>query len=130
MREVGTLVDDYSWINDAAISEAGCITVVPAGDRDAVLAAFGAQPGAARVNGSMDDLGVDTGAGGPIYVVQVGEAIVVIEDNGYQGARTEVLRPASKASGTGVATSFFWNVNAVTAFSAAPPGQTALLGGV
>ena len=123
MRGVGTLADDYAWLNDAAISEAGCITVVPAGDRDAVLAAFGAQPGTARVVGSMDDLDVPTGAVGLIYVAHVGEALVVIEDNGYQGARSEVLRPASKASGAGVASSFFWNVNAVTAFSAARRGR-------
>lgn len=30
MREVGTLADGYAWLNDAAISEAGCITIVPA----------------------------------------------------------------------------------------------------
>ncbi|KRF06702.1 hypothetical protein ASG88_19540 [Nocardioides sp. Soil777] len=99
------------------------MTVVPAADRDAVLAAFGAMSGTSRVGGSPDD--VDSGTTGveSIYVVEISEAVVVIEDNGYQGSRSEVLRPASKASGTGVASSFFWNVNAVTAFSAARRGR-------
>ena len=121
---VRAVADDYTWINDAAISEAGCVTVVPAADRDAVLAAFGAVSGTSRVVGSPDD--VDSGTTGveSIYVVEISEAVVVIEDNGYQGSRSEVMRPASKVSGTGVAASFFWNVNAVTAFSAARRGRS------
>lgn len=120
---VKTSAEDYAWINDAAISEAGCVTVVAAADRRAVLAAFGAQLDTARDPGALTDLDFDAGSGGPIYVAEVGDALVVIEDNGFQGSRPEVLCPASKASGANVAASFFWNVNAVTAFSAARRGK-------
>ncbi len=117
-------VSDYAWINDSVISEAGCVTVVPDADRRAVLAAFGAVESSARAGQSLETLEMDGGsASAPIFVADVGDALVIIENNGFQGSRSEVLQPAAKASGAFIASSFFWNVNAETAFSAARRGK-------
>ncbi|WP_340538972.1 DUF6461 domain-containing protein [Nocardioides sp. GXZ039] len=111
----------YSWINDTYLCEAGCVTVVPAADSAAVLTAFGVDVSSGRP-GSLNDLGMGAGAGGPIYSVTLGEAMILFENNGFQGARPEVLGPASSASRAGVASSFFWNINALTSFSGARNG--------
>jgi hypothetical protein len=122
---VKTSAQEYSWFNDLSISVAGCITVVPAADRTAVLAAFGALADTNRPVASIDLLGegVERLPEHWVYVVEAGDALVVMEDNGYQGVRPEVLGPASKASGTHKAAAFFWNVNSLTDFSAARRGK-------
>lgn len=120
-----TTAQDYSWLNDLSISEAGCLTVVPAADRQEALAAFGVLDGTARSFESLEDAvnGTERLPEQWVYVVEVGDALVLLEDNGYQGARPEVLRPASKASGTHKAAAFFWNVEGMTDFSAARRGK-------
>ena len=120
-----TTMQEYSWFNDLSFSVAGCVTVVPAADRAAVLAAFGALEDSRRPVGSIDGL-----VEGPerlpehwVYVVEAGDALVVVEDNGFQGVRPEVLGPASTASGVWKAAAFFWNVESLTDFSAARRGK-------
>ncbi len=114
--------DDYSWINDSALSEAACVTVIPDADRAAVLAAFGGGDDSELDPQSPLDVARSLN-GRVIQVVQVGAAVLVIEDNGFEGTRPEVLGPLSQASGIGTAAAFFWNVNAVTSFTAAHRGE-------
>ena len=52
-----------------------------------------------------------------------GDSVVVLEENGFQGSRSEVLCPASKASAGGLAVSVFWNVEGLVMFSAARRGK-------
>ncbi|WP_193608282.1 DUF6461 domain-containing protein [Nocardioides lijunqiniae] len=120
-----TTAQDYAWFNDLPVGEAGCVTVVPAADEAAVLTAFGVQPETAWTVDSLE--GAISASELPsvewVYVARVGDALVVVEENGYQGTRREVLAPASKASGTHKAAAFFWNVNALTEFAAARRGR-------
>ena len=98
--------------------------MVPGGNVSGVLAAFGAIEDSARAATSFDDLDdMHADSGGPICVIELPDAVVVFENNGFQGSRAEVLGPASRASRASTASSFFWNVNAVTAFSAAWRGK-------
>lgn len=49
--------------------------------------------------------------------------VTVVEVNGFQGSRPEVLRSVSKASTDGVAASAFWNVNGMVIFTCARRGK-------
>jgi hypothetical protein len=115
---------DFSWINDSVIADAGCVTVVPAADPAKVLAAFGAVESTARPTASLKDVAVDDVGVEPLaLVVEVGDAIVVVEPNGFQGSRPEVLRPASRASNAKKAGSFYWGVSAETNVAGARAGK-------
>jgi hypothetical protein len=107
--------NDYRWLSTSTLEVAGCVTVVAAADELGVKKAFGAD----------SDLLVapEEYHGSWGRFVGSGEATVVIEDNGYQGSRSEVLRAASKASASGKAASVFWNVNDLLVFSCARRGK-------
>lgn len=113
---------DYAWINDSVLSEAACVAVVPAADRAAVLAAYGAAEESEVTRLAALDVGVAM-HGCVIQVVEVGDALIVIEDNGFEATRPEVLAPLSRASRWGAVAAFFWNVNAITSFTAASDGD-------
>ena len=53
-------------------------------------------------------------------VGQVGDVVVAVEPNGFQGSRREVLRVASRV---GEAVSVYWNVNLVCRFSYSVGGE-------
>ncbi|MEU7752816.1 DUF6461 domain-containing protein [Micromonospora sp. NPDC049171] len=55
-----------------------------------------------------------------LHLDQVGPAVTIFEDNGFQGARPEVLRAFSVDAEV---RSAWWNVNAVTRFSFATQGE-------
>lgn len=110
--------DDYAWIHESHLGEAACVTVVPRADRDAVLAAFGAREVLDPATMEFDAFEMDC-----VQVVELAGALVVIEDNGFQGSRPEVLGPVSAAAEAGVAASFFWNVEALTQLSGARHGS-------
>jgi hypothetical protein len=122
---VKTTAKGYAWFNDLPVGEAGCVTVVPAADEAAVLKAFGARLETAQPVESLQSAisASELPSADWVYVARVGDALVVVEDNGYQGTRREVLAPASKASGVHKAAAFFWNVNALTEFAAARRGK-------
>lgn len=117
--------DSYLWLSESPLQEAGCITAVAAADSERVAAAFGCDPALATsvtyadIEGEPDRLGQGLQA----WLGCSGDSAVMIEDNDYQGTRAEVLRPASKASSSGLAASIFWNVNGVIRFSAARKGK-------
>jgi hypothetical protein len=116
--------DSYRWLSESELQNAGCVTVIAEADTRGVAGAFGFEeihdstPAAQdRRHPPEDYLGdwARVGAEGP--------AAIVFEDNGYQGLRPEVLRPASRASASGNAASICWNVNDEIHFSCSRRGK-------
>jgi len=84
---------------------------------------------ASRLGGDPDDLEVldlseayeiGPNDGWVLHLDQVGPAVTIFENNGFQGARSEVLRALSIDAKVHSA---WWNVNAVTRFSFARQGE-------
>ncbi|MET7808571.1 DUF6461 domain-containing protein [Micromonospora chersina] len=107
----------YGWLDESPICEAACLTFVEGMDLAAVAEGFGGS-----IEESVDiafdgdyvpDYGHDT-----VVLRQLGDWVVAIEDNGWQGTRPEVLRRLAESR----VVSCFWNVNAVTRFSYANHG--------
>ncbi|MFF1448644.1 DUF6461 domain-containing protein [Streptomyces sp. NPDC058274] len=96
---------------------AATFTVVRGADEADVIRLFGGHPENARqvtlstFPTSPTDYGVER-----IAVSRSGTTVVVVESNGYQGSREEVLRPLSQL---GRVASAFWNVNAHSRLSLA-----------
>jgi hypothetical protein len=117
---------DYTWLSTTHFSAAGCVTVVADADGARVRTAFGASleplPGS-----GIDLLGEWPAHLEPgvewVWFTSAGPASVVVEDNNFQGSRSEVLRAASRASGVGKAASIFWNVNGLAIFTCARRGK-------
>ncbi|MGA4837518.1 DUF6461 domain-containing protein [Streptomyces sp. G45] len=99
------------------LDQAATFTAVRGGDEDTVIRLFGGDPGQARAMG-LEELR-EHYEGDLILVSRSGPALVVVENNNYQGSREEVLRPLSRL---GRAASAFWNVNAVSRLSLAEDG--------
>ncbi|MEL3946389.1 DUF6461 domain-containing protein [Streptomyces sp. LNU-CPARS28] len=102
------------------LNEAATFTAVHGADEDAVIRLFGGDPEHARPM-TLEDLR-NQDHGDRILVSRSGTAVVVVEDNGYQGSREEVLRPLSRLGRTASA---YWNVNAVSRLSLAEDGLIA-----
>ncbi len=109
----------YAWLRDSAYAMAGCVTVVAEPDVGSVEYAFGcgapipvADPSEQRQTDGLEYALVASLPGG----------VLVLEDNGFQGTRAEVLGLASKAS-AGRTASIFWNVNGVIRFTCARKGK-------
>jgi hypothetical protein len=117
-EEVAVTVDEvtrFDWLMDTDIGESGaCITVVPGANLHAVIWAFGGDP-AQATEGQLDRASLDA----PTALLRrVGDWVLVVESNGFQGSREEVLRRL-----TGRIVSVYWNVNALTRFSYAVGGR-------
>jgi hypothetical protein len=106
--------DSYSWLSSSSVEVAGCVTVVVGAAPDVVEAAFGAEAP------TGDDTEPGDGGAWARFVHRDGVSIVV-EDNGFEGTREEVLRPATQ--GRAKAASVFWNVNGLTQFTCARHGK-------
>lgn len=105
----------FDWVRDSAIGEAACVTVVSGADLADVIRAFGGDPNQAV---QADLAAAVSDPDTPTAVVRrVGGSVLVVENNGFEGSRPEVL---TRLRGTAV--SAFWNVNAVTWFSYAVDG--------
>jgi hypothetical protein len=105
--------DAFRWLRNSAIEVAATVTVVTGCGVQDVVRAFGGDPARpASILASESDAWV--------AVLDVGDAVVAIEDNNFQGSTAPVL---SRASATGRAASMFWNVNAVTRLSFAERGE-------
>jgi hypothetical protein len=105
----------YRWIHDESqsyLAVAACVSLVRGLDVSATIKAFGGDPsGPPEPYASfLERPGYVEAAA----VAQVGELVVVVEPNGFQGSRREVLREASRM---GIAVSVFWNVNLMCRFS-------------
>ncbi|MFI8933996.1 DUF6461 domain-containing protein [Streptomyces sp. NPDC053474] len=99
------------------LAEAATFTAVRGGDEDAVVRLFGGDPEQARPM-RLEDLR-NHYVTNLILVSRSGPTVVVVENNGYQGSREEVLRPLSRLGRTASA---YWNVNAVSRLSLAEDG--------
>lgn len=105
----------YRWLAHSQLEIAATVTVVTGASAEDVLRAFGADP--ARPVGisaleSSDEMWV--------AVLTAGDAVLAVENNGFQGSDGRVL---CRASAGGRAASMFWNVNGMTRLSFAEGGQ-------
>ncbi|MEV0254669.1 DUF6461 domain-containing protein [Streptomyces sp. NPDC050732] len=102
---------------DLGLEQAATFTAVHGGDEDAVTRLFGGNPEQCRplpLEELREHYDRDL-----ILVSRSGPAVIVVENNNYQGSREEVLRPLSRHGRTASA---YWNVNAVSQLSLAEGG--------
>ncbi|MET8685299.1 DUF6461 domain-containing protein [Streptomyces sp. NPDC004732] len=107
----------HGLLTDVGLAEAATFTAVHGGDEDAVIRLFGGSPEQCRplpLEELHEHYDRDL-----ILVSRSGPAVVVVENNNYQGSREEVLRPLSRHGRTASA---YWNVNAVSQLSLAEDG--------
>lgn len=111
--------DRYSWVSDSLrckVAVAGCITVVTGSSAEEVLLAFGGNP-AQPTRPWTDAMQYQEPT---VALLTAGAAVVAVEDNGFQGSRTEVARAASRR---GRSASCYWNVNMHMRVSLAASGR-------
>jgi hypothetical protein len=108
----------YKWLTDPAVCEvavAGCLTVATGSDLERVVRSFGADP---RHSVAREE--VDLSDHDAVAARASGVGVVLVEDNGFAGSRSEVLKAASRR---GKAASILWNVNGLALFSCASRGK-------
>ncbi|MVO90652.1 hypothetical protein GPA10_39370 [Streptomyces sp. p1417] len=106
-----------SLLADLGLEQAATFTAVHGGDEDTVIRLFGGNPEHSRpllLEELREHYDRDL-----ILVSRSGPAVIVVENNNYQGSRQEVLRPLSRHGRTA---SVYWNVNAVSQLSLAEDG--------
>jgi hypothetical protein len=124
------------------LGEAVCLTYAYGIDEDGLIRAFGGDP-ADTAPRSLVEAGAELSAyhysevPATVLVAPIGDWLLGLEYNGFQGSRPEVLRAASggghaasggghAASGGGRALSVFWNINGHETFCYAVGGRTVL----
>ncbi|GAA3749822.1 hypothetical protein GCM10022225_37590 [Plantactinospora mayteni] len=109
---------DYDWLEEDGLHEAFCLTFVRDPDDSAVLRRFGVDPASLRAL-----TGIARATELPFDHLVLGGRldgwVFVLEENGFQGSRTEVLRAVS---GGTEAVSVFTNVNSDRQFAHAVDG--------
>ncbi|WP_199853281.1 DUF6461 domain-containing protein [Plantactinospora sp. BC1] len=114
----------YRWVRRSALAEAATVTVVTGASADEVLRAFGADPDRPESLRSIGEELMSRQSIDPwVAVLDVGDAVVAVEYNGWQGSTEPVL---TRASASGRAASMYWNVNALTRLSFAEQGEVLL----
>ena len=102
----------YHWI-DRFMDSGATVTIASGISVDELIRAFGGDPSVpavAREPWEIDQM---------LLVGVLGDGVVAIERNGWEGNRAEVLR---RASAHGRAASVYWNVEGVERFAAAESG--------
>jgi hypothetical protein len=114
---------DYDWFKDHWLREAFCITLVRGLDEEEVLRRFGGERSQPRTLSAADagELSGSFHAGYPQIILATRSEgwTIAVEDNGWEGARPEVLRALSRGA---QAVSVYRNVNALGHFSDAVDG--------
>ncbi|MEU8819613.1 DUF6461 domain-containing protein [Actinoplanes sp. NPDC048796] len=111
----------YRWVRRSRLAVAATVTVVTGATMAAALRAFGADPDRPEPIDVIErDLSLRRSVDPWVAAFDAGDAVVLVEDNGYRGADPGVLRAASAG---GRAASMFWNVNAMTRLSFAERGE-------
>ena len=103
----------YRWI-DRFMDDGATVTIASGIGVDELISAFGGDPrlpAVVREPWEIDQM---------LLVGVLGEGVVAIERNGWQGNRAEVLR---RASVHGRVASVYWNVNGVERFAAAEDSE-------
>ncbi|MFI7425385.1 DUF6461 domain-containing protein [Micromonospora sp. NPDC049836] len=109
-------------------AQAACVTYAQGVDEDAFIRAFGGDP-ADTASRSLRELDAELAPYHynqipcALLVTRVGDWLVGIEENGFQGSRPEVLRGASAG---GAAVSVYWNVNGTNRFAYHVAGRRAV----
>ncbi|MEV0049131.1 DUF6461 domain-containing protein [Saccharopolyspora shandongensis] len=115
-------LEQAGWIRRSTIQEAACLTFVRGADVDQVAADFGAVVRLGRVL-DIDDFCEEAFAHQEkhpmIALRRIGDWVLVVEDNGRQGQRPEVLRNVARQA----AVSVFWDASTLTRFSHAVRGD-------
>ena len=109
----------FEWIQSTVFRDGACVTLVAPADAGGVVRGFGGDLAGARRT-SLAEIGLPSVDEPKVAVRDLGSWLLVVEVNGWQGARPEVLRRIS-AGGRGV--SAYWNVNLTTRFSYAVDGR-------
>ena len=110
------------------LREAVCVSYVHGIGEDTMIRAFGGDPAGTAPRSARDTgeefAGLRYDRIPPVLLVaSVGEWLIGVEYNGFQGSRPEVLRGASSG---GTAVSVYWNVNGTNRFTCATGGRTAV----
>jgi hypothetical protein len=110
---------EFRWLQTSPLRDGACITLVGPPNADVVVRGFGGDLAGARQMSlaAPGRPGVDEPT---LAVREVGAWLLVVEVNGWQGSRPEVLR---RVSAGGRVVSVYWNVNMTTRFSYAVSGQ-------
>ncbi|NYI87221.1 hypothetical protein HNR02_000544 [Amycolatopsis endophytica] len=106
----------YRWVRKQ-LGEAATITVVTGSTLDEVLQACRADTENPL---SPKDLAREFGLRAGAVVAEADDAVLLLETNGWQASRPELL---TALSARGKAASMFWNVNALTRLSLAESGR-------
>lgn len=111
----------YRWVRRGPIGMAGTITVITGSTVEQALRAFGADPGQPdEIEEIQEDVLVNGSLQAWVTVRDLGDAVLVAEENSFLGIDEAVLRAASAG---GRAASMFWNVRALTRLSFAEDGR-------
>ncbi|MFI7650289.1 DUF6461 domain-containing protein [Micromonospora sp. NPDC049460] len=114
----------YRWLRHSTLGEAATVTVVTGTNVADVLRAFGADPARPEsMRAINDDLMRRQSIDPWVAMLDVGDAVLAVEYNGWQGSTAPVL---TRVSAGGRAASMFWNINAVTRLSFAERGEVLL----
>ncbi|BCJ68326.1 DUF6461 domain-containing protein [Polymorphospora rubra] len=114
----------YRWLSNSNLDVAATVTVVTGSSVGDVLRAFGADPARPESMRDINDELMRRQSIDPwVAVLDVGDAVIAVEYNGWEGSRAPVL---TRSSAGGRAASMFWNVNAVTRLSFAEHGDLLL----
>jgi hypothetical protein len=118
----GDVIDHYRRLlarYPDSLDQAMCATDAHGIDEDGFIRAFGGDPAATETR-TFEELRTELSAYRydeipyALLVTAVGDWLVGIEDNGFQGSRPEVMRGASAG---GAAVSVYWNVNGANQFT-------------
>lgn len=109
----------FGWIQSTMLRDGACVTLVARADAGGVVRGFGGDLAGARRT-SLADIGLPPVDEPKAAVRNLGSWLLVVEVNGWQGSRPEVLR---RISAGGRAVSAYWNVNLTTRFSYAADGR-------
>ena len=109
----------FEWIQSTVLRDGACVTLVAPADAGGVVRGFGGNLAGARRT-SLAEIGMPPVDEPKVAVRNLGSWLLVVEVNGWQGSRPEVLR---RISASGRAVSAYWNVNLTTRFSYAAGGR-------
>jgi hypothetical protein len=109
----------FEWIQSTVLRDGACVTLVAPADAGGVVRGFGGDLAGSRRT-SLADIVMPPVDEPKVAVRDLGSWLLVVEVNGWQGSRPEVLR---RISAGGRAVSAYWNVNLTTRFSYAAGGR-------
>lgn len=119
----GADTDYEGLLDELGLDEAACVTAATGVTEAEAIRLFGGDPGSARARVLDEELAEELPDDDSphIAVTTAGPAVVVVEYNGFQGSREEILRPLSRLGER--AASAYWNVDALSRLTLAEGGS-------